>query len=138
MTTKAITPLRQRMIEDMNARKLCAGTQRGHILSCKRLAAFLERSPDRSKVHAGSRLNRGAQPTAPKSVQGRCRFVTARCTPAKSRAPADKGARADPPIGDSGLAVWRSLRDRPRSRAAKERDERAPLHDKCAVHAVRA
>jgi hypothetical protein len=24
MTTEAITPLRQRMIEDMNARKLCA------------------------------------------------------------------------------------------------------------------
>src|ERR1700745_2980848 len=46
MTTKAITPLRQRMIEDMNARKLCAGTQRGHILSCKRFAAFLKRSPD--------------------------------------------------------------------------------------------
>ena len=46
MTTKAITPLRQRMIEDMNARKLCAGTQRGHILSCKRFAAFLQRSPD--------------------------------------------------------------------------------------------
>ena len=46
MTTKAITPLRQRMIEDMNARKLCAGTQRGHILACKRFAAFLKRSPD--------------------------------------------------------------------------------------------
>src|SRR5262245_7366166 len=46
MTTEAITPLRQRMIEDMNARKLCAGTQRGHILSCKRFAAFLRRSPD--------------------------------------------------------------------------------------------
>jgi integrase/recombinase XerD len=46
MTTKAITPLRQRMIEDMTARKLCAGTQRGHILSCKRFAAFLKRSPD--------------------------------------------------------------------------------------------
>jgi integrase/recombinase XerD len=46
MTTTAITPLRQRMIEDMNARKLCAGTQRGHILSCKRFAAFLNRSPD--------------------------------------------------------------------------------------------
>ena len=26
MTTKAITPLRQRMIEDMNARKLCAAS----------------------------------------------------------------------------------------------------------------
>ena len=46
MTTKSITPLRQRMIEDMNARKLCAGTQRGHIRSCKRFAAFLKRSPD--------------------------------------------------------------------------------------------
>jgi hypothetical protein len=46
MTTTAITPLRQRMIEDMNARKLCAGAQRGHILSCKRFAGFLKRSPD--------------------------------------------------------------------------------------------
>jgi integrase/recombinase XerD len=46
MTTEAITPLRQRMIEDMTARKLCAGTQRGHIRSCKRFAAFLKRSPD--------------------------------------------------------------------------------------------
>jgi site-specific recombinase XerD len=38
--------VRQRMIEDMNARKLCAGTQRGHISSCKRFAAFLKRSSD--------------------------------------------------------------------------------------------
>ena len=46
MNTDAVTPLRHRMIEDMNARKLCAGTQRGHIHSCKRFAAFLNRSPD--------------------------------------------------------------------------------------------
>src|SRR5437763_326248 len=46
MTTEAITPLRQRMIEDMSARKLCAGTQRGHILSCRRFTAFLKRSPE--------------------------------------------------------------------------------------------
>ena len=46
MTTEAITPLRQRMIEDMNARKLGKDTQRGHIYSCKRFAAFLNRSPD--------------------------------------------------------------------------------------------
>ena len=45
MTTDAVTPLRHRMIEDMNARKLCAGTQRGHIHSCKRFAPFLNRSP---------------------------------------------------------------------------------------------
>ena len=47
MTTKAITPLRQRMIEDMNARKLGRHSQRSHIYSCKRLAAFLKRSPER-------------------------------------------------------------------------------------------
>jgi len=46
MSTGAVTPLRHRMIEDMNARKLSAGTQRGHIRSCKRFAAFLNRSPD--------------------------------------------------------------------------------------------
>ena len=50
MTTTAITPLRQRMIEDMSARKLCVGTQRGHIRSCKRFAAFLKRSPDTAKA----------------------------------------------------------------------------------------
>src|SRR5260221_2062775 len=46
MTTDTVSPLRQRMIEDMNARKLCAGPERGHIRSCKRFAAFLKRSPD--------------------------------------------------------------------------------------------
>jgi len=46
LTTNIVSPLRQRMIEDMNARNLCAGTQRGHIRSCKRFAAFLKRSPD--------------------------------------------------------------------------------------------
>src|ERR1019366_2932220 len=48
MSTVTVSPLRQRMIEDMNARKLCAGTQRCHIPSCKRFAAFLKRSPDTS------------------------------------------------------------------------------------------
>jgi integrase/recombinase XerD len=46
MSTDSVSPLRQRMIEDMNARKLGAGTQRGHIRSCKQFAAFLKRSPD--------------------------------------------------------------------------------------------
>ena len=46
MSMDAVSPLRQRMIEDMNARKLCAGTRRGHLRSCKRFAAFLRRSPD--------------------------------------------------------------------------------------------
>jgi site-specific recombinase XerD len=46
MTTDTISPLRQRMIEDMSARNLSEGTQRGHIRACKRFAAFLKRSPD--------------------------------------------------------------------------------------------
>ena len=46
MTTTAITPLRQRMIEDMNARKLGSHSQRSHIYSYKRFAAFLKRSPE--------------------------------------------------------------------------------------------
>jgi integrase/recombinase XerD len=46
MSTVSVSPLRRRMIEDMNARKLGAGTQRGHVASCKRFAAFLKRSPD--------------------------------------------------------------------------------------------
>jgi integrase/recombinase XerD len=46
MSTDTVNPLRQRMIEDMNARKLGAHSQRSHIHSCKRFAAFLKRSPD--------------------------------------------------------------------------------------------
>lgn len=46
MPTDTISALRQRMIEDMNLRKLGAHTQRSHIYSCKRFAAFLKRSPD--------------------------------------------------------------------------------------------
>src|SRR5713226_2264679 len=46
MITEAISPLRQRMIEDMSSRKLGTHTQRSHIYSCKRFAAVLKRSPD--------------------------------------------------------------------------------------------
>ncbi len=46
MTTLSTTPLRQRMVEDMTARKRSTSTQNGHIRACKRFAAFLKRSPD--------------------------------------------------------------------------------------------
>src|SRR5215469_11161129 len=44
--TNTVSPLRQRMIEDMTARKLTPHTQRSHIYSCQRFAAWLKRSPD--------------------------------------------------------------------------------------------
>src|SRR6266581_2240562 len=50
MSIDAVTSLRRRMIEDMNARKLCAQTQRGHIHSCMRFAEFLKRSPETATV----------------------------------------------------------------------------------------
>lgn len=46
ITSSPISPLRQRMIDDMIARNLGPHCQRSHIESCKRFAAFLKRSPD--------------------------------------------------------------------------------------------
>lgn len=46
MSTDTSNKLRQRMIEDMIARKLGRHSQRSHIHSCIRFAAFLGRSPD--------------------------------------------------------------------------------------------
>ena len=45
-TPTTASPLRQRMIEDMIARRLVPGTQVGHIRACKRFAAWLKRSPE--------------------------------------------------------------------------------------------
>ena len=45
-TTRSITPLRQRMIEDMRMCKLAEHTQEAYVRAVRRLAAFLKRSPD--------------------------------------------------------------------------------------------
>ena len=45
MSTVTVSPLRQRMIEDMNARKLCAETQRGHIHSCQAVRCVSQTIP---------------------------------------------------------------------------------------------
>ena len=46
MMTERISGLRRGMIVDMNARGLSEGSQRAHVRSCKRFAAFLGRSPE--------------------------------------------------------------------------------------------
>src|SRR6266851_3120333 len=46
MSEKPISPLRQRMLEDMNMRRFVPDTQREYIRAVKRLATFLGRSPD--------------------------------------------------------------------------------------------
>ena len=47
MSTDAVTPLRHRMIEDMNARKLSAGTQRGIFAAASGLLHFSIAHPTR-------------------------------------------------------------------------------------------
>jgi integrase len=45
-STQAVSPLRQRMLDDMRMRKLKPRTQTGYIRAVRYLAAFLQRSPD--------------------------------------------------------------------------------------------
>jgi len=49
MTKQAISPLRQRMIEDMAIRKLAPKTQHDCVQRVKDFAAFLGRSPDTAR-----------------------------------------------------------------------------------------
>jgi site-specific recombinase XerD len=49
-TTRTISPLRQRMLDDMRMRKLAPKTQTGYIRAVKRLAGYLGRSPDSATV----------------------------------------------------------------------------------------
>ena len=44
--SKPVSPLRQRMIDDMRLRKLSPKTQTAYVRAVKNLARFLERSPD--------------------------------------------------------------------------------------------
>jgi integrase/recombinase XerD len=46
MSVTTVSPLRQRMIEDMSLRNLAPRTQEAYIRGCKKLAAFLRRSPE--------------------------------------------------------------------------------------------
>ena len=46
MSTDTVSPLRRHIIEAMSSRKLGPHSQRSHISSCKRLAAFLGQSPE--------------------------------------------------------------------------------------------
>ncbi len=48
--TSAVTPLRQRMLEDMRMRKLEPRTQEAYIRAVRKLAAWLHRSPDTATV----------------------------------------------------------------------------------------
>lgn len=74
-TDSTVSPLRQRMIEDMIARGLGRNTQRNHIRAGKLFAAYLKRSPDTAtpddvRLFQMSLIERGL------SIQNRNRIMT--------------------------------------------------------------
>ncbi len=79
MTEKTISPLRQRMIEDMTVRGFTACTQRGYITAVKNFTAFLGRPSDqagaedlrRYQLHMGSN---GAAATSMNAAVSALRF----------------------------------------------------------------
>ena len=75
MSTDTVSPLRQRMIEDMNSRKLGPHSQRSHISSCKRLAAFLKRSPE-TTTREDIRLFQSHLAETAMSISNRNRIMT--------------------------------------------------------------
>ena len=49
-STREISPLRQRMLEDMRLRKLAPHTQAGYVRAVRKLAVYLRRPPDTATV----------------------------------------------------------------------------------------
>ena len=49
-STREISPLRQRMLEDMRLRKLAPHTQAGYVRAVRKLAGYLRRPPDTATV----------------------------------------------------------------------------------------
>jgi site-specific recombinase XerD len=79
MTDRTISPLRQRMTEDMTIRGFTVGTQRGYLAAVENFTAFLGRSPDgataedlrRYQLHMRSN---GASATSMNSAVSALRF----------------------------------------------------------------
>jgi integrase/recombinase XerD len=79
MTDTAISPLRRRMIEDMEVRGFTACTQRGYLAAVRNFTAFLGRSPDRATAEDLRRFqvqmrSQGASATTMNSAVSALRF----------------------------------------------------------------
>ena len=48
MSKKPVSPLRQRLIDDITARRFSEDTKRDYVRNVRKFAAFLGRSPDRA------------------------------------------------------------------------------------------
>ncbi|MHB9050888.1 MAG: integrase [Thiomonas sp. 13-66-29] len=78
-TDPVVSPLRQRMLDDMRMRKLEAKTQTGYVRGVRRFAAFLGRSPDTATAEDLRRfqldmVDHGASPTTINSTLSGLKF----------------------------------------------------------------
>jgi site-specific recombinase XerD len=74
MPETPISPLRQRMIEDMTARRFCEDTQRDYVRAVKRFADYLGCSPDKASAEDLRRyqLHLAKQHTSPVTINQAC------------------------------------------------------------------
>jgi site-specific recombinase XerD len=80
MTDNAISPLRRRMIEDMEVRGFDAGTQRGYIAAVRNFTVFLGGSPDQGTIEDLRRFQhhmrmQGASATTMNAAVSALRFL---------------------------------------------------------------
>ncbi len=90
MTDKSISPLRQRLIKDMEVRDFNAGTQRGYIRAVKDFTAFFGRSPDQADKEDLRRYQHhmrtsGASATTMNNSVSALRFFFGRAKPRATR-----------------------------------------------------
>ena len=71
--TQAVSPLRQRMIEDMMLRKLSPKTQSAYIRAVKKLSSYLGHSPDTANAEE---LRRFQLHLADKGISSISRLLT--------------------------------------------------------------
>ena len=71
MSEKPISPLRQRLIDDMTARRFSEDTRRDYVRNVRKFTAFLGRSPDTASAEDLRRfqLHMAQQQIGPGSVK---------------------------------------------------------------------
>ena len=82
MSDKPISPLRQRMIDDMRARRFSEDTQRDYVRNVRNFAAFLGQSPDRRRRRTSAAFSSIWRSS--RSAQGRSTPPSPRCGDRKS------------------------------------------------------
>ncbi len=73
----AISPLRQRLIDDMNVRRFSRETQRNYIRDVGRFATFLGRSPDTATADDGGASSQTTDALVERSSQRGVALVVA-------------------------------------------------------------